>query len=473
MADTRRQPFLGRTRHVHMVGIGGIGMSSIAEVLLMRGYAVSGSDLRTSETTRRLAELGAVVFEGHSEENVAEADVVVFSSAVNPVTNPETCEADRRGVPIIKRADMLGELMRMKYGVAVAGTHGKTTTTTMTGLVVAEGGFDPTVIVGGKVAVFGSNAVVGEGDIIVIEADEYDRTFLRLTPSIAVVTSIDSEHLDIYRDLDDIKDAFVRFASSVPFFGSVILCLDDENVRSIAGRVDRRIVTYGLSRQAMVRAENIESIGLTTSFDLVIEGAKAAAVSLASPGVHNVRNALAAVAVGIELEISLDQIVAGLDRFKGVQRRFEVLATVDGITVIDDYAHHPAEVEATLKAAVRVWPDRRIIAVFQPHLYSRTDQLKREFAAAFLEADTVVITDIYGAREEPIEGVDGSLIVALAKELGHGDVRYVPAVKDVPRVLSEIVSLGEVVVFMGAGDIWRHSREFVKLLRELRGEEVN
>ncbi len=473
MADTRRQPFLGRTRHVHMVGIGGIGMSSIAEVLLMRGYAVSGSDLRTSETTRRLAELGAVVFEGHSEENVAEADVVVFSSAVNPVTNPETCEADRRGVPIIKRADMLGELMRMKYGVAVAGTHGKTTTTTMTGLVVAEGGFDPTVIVGGKVAVFGSNAVVGEGDIIVIEADEYDRTFLRLTPSIAVVTSIDSEHLDIYRDLDDIKDAFVRFASSVPFFGSVILCLDDENVRSIAGRVDRRIVTYGLSRQAMVRAENIESIGLTTSFDLVIEGAKAAAVSLASPGVHNVRNALAAVAVGIELEISLDQIVAGLDRFKGVQRRFEVLATVDGITVIDDYAHHPAEVEATLKAAVRVWPDRRIIAVFQPHLYSRTDQLKREFAAAFLEADTVVITDIYGAREEPIEGVDGSLIVALAKELGHGDVRYVPAVKDVPRVLSEIVSLGEAVVFMGAGDIWRHSREFVKLLRELRGEEVN
>lgn len=456
-----------------MVGIGGIGMSSIAEVLLMRGYAVSGSDLRTSETTRRLAELGAVVFEGHSEENVAEADVVVFSSAVNPVTNPETCEADRRGVPIIKRADMLGELMRMKYGVAVAGTHGKTTTTTMTGLVVAEGGFDPTVIVGGKVAVFGSNAVVGEGDIIVIEADEYDRTFLRLTPSIAVVTSIDSEHLDIYRDLDDIKDAFVRFASSVPFFGSVILCLDDENVRSIAGRVDRRIVTYGLSRQAMVRAENIESIGLTTSFDLVIEGAKAAAVSLASPGVHNVRNALAAVAVGIELEISLDQIVAGLDRFKGVQRRFEVLATVDGITVIDDYAHHPAEVEATLKAAVRVWPDRRIIAVFQPHLYSRTDQLKREFAAAFLEADTVVITDIYGAREEPIEGVDGSLIVALAKELGHGDVRYVPAVKDVPRVLSEIVSLGEAVVFMGAGDIWRHSREFVKLLRELRGEEVN
>lgn len=473
MADTRRQPFLGRTRHVHMVGIGGIGMSSIAEVLLMRGYAVSGSDLRTSETTRRLAELGAVVFEGHSEENVAEADVVVFSSAVNPVTNPETCEADRRGVPIIKRADMLGELMRMKYGVAVAGTHGKTTTTTMTGLVVAEGGFDPTVIVGGKVAVFGSNAVVGEGDIIVIEADEYDRTFLRLTPSIAVVTSIDSEHLDIYRDLDDIKDAFVRFASSVPFFGSVILCLDDENVRSIAGRVDRRIVTYGLSRQAMVRAENIESIGLTTSFDLVIEGAKAAAVSLASPGVHNVRNALAAVAVGIELEISLDQIVAGLDRFKGVQRRFEVLATVDGITVIDDYAHHPAEVEATLKAAVRVWPDRRIIAVFQPHLYSRTDQLKREFAAAFLEADTVVITDIYGAREEPIEGVDGSLIVALAKELGHGDVRYVPAVKDVPRVLSEIVSLGEAVVFMGAGDVWRHSREFVKLLRELRGEEVN
>lgn len=473
MADTRRQPFLGRTRHVHMVGIGGIGMSSIAEVLLMRGYAVSGSDLRTSETTRRLAELGAVVFEGHSEENVAEADVVVFSSAVNPVTNPETCEADRRGVPIIKRADMLGELMRMKYGVAVAGTHGKTTTTTMTGLVVAEGGFDPTVIVGGKVAVFGSNAVVGEGDIIVIEADEYDRTFLRLTPSIAVVTSIDSEHLDIYRDLDDIKDAFVRFASSVPFFGSVILCLDDENVRSIAGRVDRRIVTYGLSRQAMVRAENIESIGLTTSFDLVIEGAKAAAVSLASPGVHNVRNALAAVAVGIELEISLDQIVAGLDRFKGVQRRFEVLASVDGITVIDDYAHHPAEVEATLKAAVRVWPDRRIIAVFQPHLYSRTDQLKREFAAAFLEADTVVITDIYGAREEPIEGVDGSLIVALAKELGHGDVRYVPAVKDVPRVLSEIVSLGEAVVFMGAGDIWRHSREFVKLLRELRGEEVN
>ncbi len=473
MPDTRRQPFLGRTRSVHLVGIGGIGMSSIAEVLLMRGYVVSGSDLRKSETTQRLEELGAVVHEGHSAQHVSDADVVVYSSAVNPETNPETIEAERRRIPIIKRADMLGELMRMKYGVAIAGTHGKTTTTTMTGLVVAEGGFDPTVIVGGKVAVFGSNAVVGEGDIIVIEADEYDRTFLRLTPSIAVVTSLDAEHLDIYRDLDDIKEAFVHFAGSVPFFGSVILCLDDDNVQSIAGRIDRRTVTYGVSRQAAIRAENIESRGLSTAFNLVIEGAEAASVTLASPGIHNVRNALAAVAVGIELDIALDQIVAGLERFRGVQRRFEVLATVDGITVVDDYAHHPVEVEATLKAAARVWPDRRIVAVFQPHLFSRTVQLKREFAAALREVDTAVITDVYGAREKPIKGVDGSLIVSLAKELGHGDVRYVPAVQDVPQVIAEMVSQGDAVVFMGAGDIWRHSREFVKLLRVLRGEEVN
>ena len=323
MTERRRQSSLGRIRHVHMVGIGGIGMSSIAEVLLNRGYQVTGSDLRSSSVTRRLESLGAVIHEGHHAEHLADADVVVHSSAIKPRENPETLEAERRRVPLIPRSVMLGELMRMKFGICIAGTHGKTTTTSLTGLVVSEGGFDPTIIVGGKVTVFGSNAVTGEGDIIIIEADEYDRTFLRLTPSIAVITNIEADHLDSYQNLDEIKEAFIQFATSIPFFGAAIVCLDDPIVQEIVSRIDRRVITYGTSRQAEVRAENIEQKGLRTLFDVMAGSEYLGRIDIKAPGLHNVRNALAAVAVGRELEIDFEDIRNSLARFSGVQRRFQ------------------------------------------------------------------------------------------------------------------------------------------------------
>ncbi|QXD17076.1 UDP-N-acetylmuramate--L-alanine ligase [Rhodocaloribacter litoris] len=465
-APRRRQPFLGRIRHVHMVGIGGVGMSSIAEVLLSRGYRVTGSDLKKSEVTDRLEALGAVVYEGHAAGHVGEAGVVVHSSAVDPKRNPETLEAERRGIPLIRRAEMLGELMRMKFGIGIAGTHGKTTTTSMTGLVVSEGGFDPTIIVGGKVAFFDASAVAGEGDIIVLEADEYDRTFLRLTPSIAVVTNIEAEHLDIYDGLDDLKEAFIQYANSVPFFGAAILCLDDPNVQSIVGRIDRRVVTYGLSRQADVRAEHVEQDGLTMRFEVTTGTTSLGEVTLQVPGLFNVRNALAAVAVGLELEIPFEKIRSALAKYSGVQRRFERLGEAAGVLVIDDYAHHPTEVRATLGAAARAFPGRRIVAVFQPHLYSRTRDFAEDFARAFFDADVLVVLDVYGAREAPIEGVSGRLIAGLARRFGHRDVHEVPEKADMPAYVAALARPGDVVLTLGAGDIWRLARELLGLLRQ-------
>jgi len=465
--ERRRQPALGRIRRVHMVGIGGIGMSSIAEVLLNRGYRVSGSDLTRSDVTRHLEELGAVVHEGHAAEQVGEADVVVYSSAIDPSDNPETIEAEQRRISLIPRAEMLGELMRMKFGVGVAGTHGKTTTTSMIGLVTKDGGFDPTVIVGGKVTAFGSNAVTGEGDIIVIEADEYDRTFLRLTPSLAVITNIEEDHLDIYDGLDDIQDAFTQYANSVPFFGAAILCLDDPNVQAIVGRIERRVLTYGTTRQAEVRAINIRRDGLKTHFDVQFRGDALGTVTLNVPGMHNVRNALAAVAVGVELDVPFDHIRDGLAAYDGVRRRFQQIGDVAGRVVLDDYAHHPTEIEATLDAASQGFSDRRIVAVFQPHLYSRTRDFQDGFARAFFNADVLVVTDVYKAREAPIEGVSGEEIARRAQNYGHRSVHYVPEKEQLPEELAEITAEGDVVLMMGAGDIWRYSRDFVDRLTDL------
>ena len=448
-----------------MVGIGGIGMSSIAAVLLDRGYTVTGSDLKKSEVTDRLEKLGAVIYEGHVAQQLADADVVVYSSAVKPKQNPETVEAESRRIPLIPRSEMLGELMRMKFGIGVAGTHGKTTTTSMAGLVVSEGGFDPTIIVGGKVTVFGSNAVSGEGDIIIIEADEYDRTFLRLTPSLAVITTIEADHLDIYKDLDDIKAAFLQFANTVPFFGAAIVCLDDPVVQEIVSGIERRLVTYGTARQAMVRAEGIEQIGTLTRFHVWAGDEPLGAIELQAPGVHNVRNALAAVAIGRELDIAFEKIQAGLARFTGVQRRFQQIGEAADVLVIDDYAHHPTEILATLKAASDGFTDRRIVAVFQPHLYSRTEDFQEEFARSFFNADVLVITDVYGAREEPREGIDGQLIADLATRRGHRDVHYVPDKTNLPDVLSGLTHPGDVVVFLGAGDISRIAKTFLEKLR--------
>jgi UDP-N-acetylmuramate--alanine ligase len=466
MAELRTQPALGRIRQVHMVGIGGIGMSSIAEVLLNRGYAVTGSDLDTTEVTDRLAAEGATIYEGHAAEQVGEADVVVYSSAIDPAENPETQAAEQRRIPLIPRAEMLGELIRMKFGVGVAGTHGKTTTTSMAGLVVAEGGFDPTVIVGGKVTAFGSNAVTGEGDVIVMEADEYDRAFLRLTPSLAIITSIEEDHLDVYAGLDDIQDAFIDYANSVPFFGAAILCLDDPNVQAIVGDIERRVITYGTTRQAEVRAENIRREEMTTRFDVTVHGEPLGTVELQVPGLHNVRNALAAVAVGQELEISFDRVRQGLGSFTGVRRRFEKKAEIGGITVLDDYAHHPTEIRATLDAAHQGFPDRRVVAVFQPHLYSRTQNFMDEFARSFFNADVLVLTDVYGAREEPIEGVTGERLAERAEQFGHRAVHSVPDTANLPDELLGLTESGDVVLMLGAGDIWRASEAFVDLLTE-------
>jgi UDP-N-acetylmuramate--alanine ligase len=453
-----------------MVGIGGVGMSSIAEVLLNRGYTVTGSDLEASDRTDRLAAHGATIYIGHAAEQVGAADVVVYSSAIDPHDNPETVEAEQRRISLIPRSEMLGELIRMKFGVGIAGTHGKTTTTSMAGLVVAEGGFDPTVIVGGKVTAFGSNAVTGEGDVIVIEADEYDRTFLRLTPSLAVVTNIEEDHLDVYDNLADLQAAFVEYANSVPFFGAAILCLDDPNVQAIVGDIERRVITYGTTRQAEIRADNIRREGLTTRFDVTLRGRPLGTVALHVPGRHNVRNALAAVAVGQELEIAFEEVRAGLERFTGVRRRFERKADTAGITVLDDYAHHPTEIEATLQATHQGFPDRRIVAVFQPHLYSRTQNFMDEFARSFFNADVLVVTDVYGARETPVEGVSGQRLAERAEQFGHRAVHHVADTADLPRWLVEETARGDVVLMLGAGDIWRSSEAFVELLNETESE---
>jgi len=463
----RRQPVFGRIHHVHMVGIGGIGMSSIAEVLLRRGYEVSGSDLSESAVTKHLVNAGARIHIGHKAGQERGACVVVHSSAVDPDDNPETLAARTARIPVIARSEMLGELMRMKFGVGIAGTHGKTTTTTMAGHVISAGAFDPTVIVGGKVAAFGSNAVSGEGDIILIEADEYDRTFLRLTPALAVITNIDEDHLDCYRDLDDIRQAFIQYASSVPFFGAAICCLDDEQVRSILPEIDRRVVTYGTLRGAHIRAENIRRDGPRMHFDLMEGERRLGPITLNAPGRHNVLNALAAIAVGLELDMTFEEIAAGVASFDGVDRRMHQIADAAGRLVIDDYAHHPTEVRATLDAAAGCWPDRRLVAVFQPHLYSRTRQFVTEFGGSFFDADVLVCMDIYPARETPEPGVTGKLIADAARSAGHPDVTYEP---DKDRLVDTVIGLsreGDVILTLGAGDIWRQNRAMAALLEDL------
>ncbi|WP_249066585.1 UDP-N-acetylmuramate--L-alanine ligase [Halalkalibaculum roseum] len=460
------QPIFGRTRHIHMVGIGGIGMSGMAEILLQKGYTVTGSDAREGDTIKRLRELGAKIYIGHDEKNIEGADVVVFTSAVKANENLETKAAIEAGIPVIKRAEMLAELMRMKYGIGIAGTHGKTTTTTMVGHVIQDGSFDPTIMVGGKVHSFSeTNAVVGKGDIIIVEADEFDRTFLRLSPSLAVITNIEAEHLDIYDNLEDVKNAFVEFANKVPFYGAVVLCLDDPNVRSIIPEIERRTITYGLTPQAKVRARNIEVNNFYSTFTVLNDGEEIGEIKLEAPGEHNVRNALAAVAVGLELDIDFKYIKSGLERFQGVFRRFQLKADIDDIIVIDDYAHHPTEVQATLKAARNGWKERRIVAVFQPHLYSRTKDLYQDFGSSFFDAEVCVITDVYPSREEPIEGVDGKLIADSAREYGHRQVYYVEDKQDLPNKLKEIAQAGDVIITMGAGDIYRYGEKFVESLK--------
>lgn len=451
-------------KKLHFVGIGGIGMSGIAEILIDQGFTITGSDKAASDNTERLQSLGVKLFVGHDAKNLdPDVDVLVYSSAVGP-DNPELIEAQKRKIPVIRRAEMLAEVMRLKYGIGIAGTHGKTTTTSMVSLVLMEGGIDPTVIVGGRLrGLAGSNARLGKGDFIVVEADEFDRSFLSITPTIAVLTTLETDHLDTYRDLDDIKGAFIQFASKVPFYGSVVLCLDEPALQDIMPKIKKKIITYGLNGQADIQAVDIMHKQNTSTFLVVRDSTELGQIALQIPGRHNVHNALAAIAVGLELKVPFDKIKKGIEKFSGVFRRWEVKAEIDGMTIVDDYAHHPTEIKATLAGAKSGWR-RRVVCVFQPHLYSRTRDFYEEFGRAFFNADVLVLTDVYPAREEPIQGVTGELIANAAKSFGHKAVHYIPEKKNVPEFLMTIKQPGDIIITMGAGDIWRFGEEFIKKL---------
>jgi len=451
-------------KKIHFVGIGGIGMSGIAEILINQGFEVSGSDLNITEVTHRLAELGAKIYEGHSPENVKDVDVLVYSSAVIP-DNPEVRAASDRNIPIIKRAEMLAETMRMQYGIGIAGTHGKTTTTSMVGLTLTEGGIDPTIIVGGKLSgLGGTNARLGNGEFIVVEADEFDRTFLKLTPTIAAITTLEREHLDTYKDLDDIKTAFIEFANKVPFYGFVVICLDEPALQDIIPSINKTIFTYGTTAQADVRAIDIEFEGFSSHYTAIYKGKELGRIKLNIPGEHYVKNSLVAVTIGMELGIDFSIIKKALEKFTGVYRRFETKYKND-ILVLDDYAHHPTETSATLAGIRAAW-DRRLVVIFQPHLFSRTKDFYQDFGRSFLNSDVFICTDIYPAREKPIEGITGELIASITKKYGHKNVIYIPDKTDVPKKLLKIMKKDDIIITMGAGDIWKYGEKFVELLKE-------
>lgn len=445
---------------IHFVGAGGIGMSGLAEILLNQGFKVSGSDRALTDITDRLSKLGMVIYEGHSADNVKDIDVLVYSSAVSP-DNPELIAARERKIPVIKRAEMLAEVMRMKYGIGIAGTHGKTTTTSMTGLVLTEGKLDPTIIVGGKLSSLGgTNARLGNGEFIVVEADEFDRTFLKLTPSIAALTTLEKEHLDTYKDINDLKAAFIEFANKVPFYGFVVLCLDEPALQDIIPDINKKVITYGISPQADVQALDIKHDQFVSKFTVEYRGEVLGDITLKIPGLYNVKNSLVAITIATELGIPFETIKKALESFSGVYRRFEVKHAGD-ILVIDDYAHHPTETSAT-QSGVRSGWKRRLITVFQPHLYSRTRDFYEEFGRSFLLSDIFICTDVYPAREEPIPGVSGEMIIKAARKFGHKNAMYVPDKTQVESVLLNIVKPGDIVVTMGAGDIWKYGESFIK-----------
>jgi UDP-N-acetylmuramate--alanine ligase len=448
-------------RHAHFVGIGGAGMSGIAEVLAQYDLEVSGCDLAASEATERLARLGVRVERGHSPDHLEGVDLVVVSSAVEG-RNPEVRAARERGVTVVRRAEMLAELMRLKYGIAVAGTHGKTTTTSLVGAILVEAGLDPTVIVGGRLRVTGTGARLGASDYLVVEADEFDRSFLTLAPILAVITNVDRDHLDTYEDLEEIRDAFVTFAGRVPFFGQVIACADDPNVRGLLPRLaDRRVVTYGVDGDWDLVASGLETDPAGSRFDVRHrQRGELGRVAIPLPGLHNVRNALAAIGIGLALGVEMPTVARALAGFGGVHRRFERLGTYRGADVVDDYAHHPTEVAATLAAARQVYPRRALVVVFQPHLYSRTRDLAAEFGRALLAADRVVVTDVYPSREAPIPGVSGELVAAAARAAGHGRVDYCDDWR-AAKALVAGVGEGDVVLTLGAGDVYRLGQELV------------
>ena len=448
-----------KVNKVHFVGIGGIGMSGIAELLLNLGFSISGSDLNDSEIIRNLRSKGAMIFEGHHAKNLGDCEVLVYSSAV-PEDNPELIAAREKKVPIIKRAEMLGELIALKQtSIGVGGTHGKTSTSSMIGALLSHAQLDPTLVVGGLVKNIDTNSQLGSGDLIVVEADEYDKSFLQLKPTISVITNIEQEHMDCYDDLEDLHNSFAQFANAVPFYGVVLACLDSSGVQDIIPKIKRPVITYGLTSQADISAKNIQSKESKTTYSLYKQNQKCGKVTLNVPGKHNVLNSLAAAAIGFEMGLDAKTIIDGIGSYGGVRRRFEIKGIAGDVMVVDDYAHHPTEVSATLQAARGGW-DRRIIAVFQPHLFSRTKSFYKEFAAAFMDSDVLIVTDIYPSREKPIKGITGKLVFNAARSTGHKNAHYIPDLKDLQTTLDGIIQENDMVITIGAGTIWRYAQSY-------------
>lgn len=454
--------YKSRKKKVHFIGIGGIGMSGISEILLSQGYIVSGSDLNESDITRRLASLGATIFYGHHEKNLTNADVVVVSSAIDE-KNPEIQLARKNKIPIIQRAEMLAELMKMKTGIAIAGTHGKTTTTSMVATIVQNSGLDPTIIIGGKVDALGGNAKMGKGDFLVAEADESDKSFLHLPATIAVVTNIDNDHLNNYGTLNNIKDAFVDFVNRIPFYGLAVLCADDENVKSILPRLKKPFITYGFSPQADLQARDLKFANFGSTFEVWRDEKKLGQVQCNVPGKHNVLNALAAIAVGQEIGLTFEQVSAGMGQFSGVRRRFEFKGEKNNIRVFDDYGHHPTEVRATLAAARKAWQGR-IVTCFQPHRYSRTQDCYEDFVRAFDDTDVLFMADIYPAGEAPIEGISAEKLSEDVRLQGHKSVEYVGDAKKAAEKIAAKLQPGDMFLTLGAGNIYATGEQLLKLL---------
>jgi len=451
----------GRTKKIHFIGVGGIGMSGIAELLLNLDYEVSGSDLKESSATRRIKDLGGHVYSGHHKDNIRDADVVVYSSAV-PENNPEIAAARESHIPVIPRAEMLAELMRLKYGISIAGAHGKTTTTSIVASILTSGGLDPTVVIGGRLDIWGgSNAKLGQGDILVAESDESDGSFMALSPTIAVVTNIDLEHVDHYGDMNSIRDAFVGFINKIPFYGTAILCLDNEEIQNIIPRLQKKYITYGLSSQADIQAREIEYGQMEVSFETLVHNRSLGRMTVGLPGNHNVLNALASIAVGLELELKTSQIKKGLKNLGGLARRFQIKGEKEGVTVIDDYGHHPTEITTTLETAKQCWPERRLVVVFQPHRYTRTQALLDRFVICFNQADALIIAPIYPAGESPIPGVTSEILCQGIKEHGHRDVILAESSQDIISLLSNILKPGDILMTLGAGDIYNIGDEII------------
>ena len=454
---------LGRTKKIHFIGIGGIGMSGIAEFLHNQGLEISGSDMKKTELTDHLEAIGISVTQGHDPLLIRDADVVVKSSAVKD-DNPEIMAARAMKIPVIRRAEMLAEITRMSFSIGISGTHGKTTTTSMAGLVLEAAGLDPTIIVGGKVKNFGSNNVMGSGKYIVVEADEYDHSFLSLTPCIAGITNVDEDHLDCYRNLEDIKGAFIEYANKVPFFGSVIACLDDPGVQAILPQINKKIVTYGFSRQADIQALNIHMKDFVASYDLAYKGYNLGRITMNVTGKHNIQNSLLAAAIGLELDLPFKSIQDALAKYSGVYRRFELKGEAQSITIYDDYAHHPTEIIATLEA-FKDSVDRRIVALFQPHLYSRTRDLYEKFGKAFFSCDCLILAPIYPARELEIPGIKSQLIADVAIQSGHRDVHVIENNDTITKQTIALLKPNDILITIGAGNIWQYGE---KILDELK-----